>query len=176
MRLGELPTSGGLRPGPIGFWPPKPPVIWHGARPVAIRIPVIQVDTDIELGLIIDGVLQDPTGPYVVTWYRETSRVGVTGNVVLSGHVDYWNVGPAVFYHLGDLAENDRIEITGNNGEVFRYDVSWNRLYDAATAPVMKIAGKSKDEVLTLITCGGTFDPTSGEYEQRRVVRAARSK
>jgi sortase (surface protein transpeptidase) len=174
-QLGELPTTGGLRPGPIGFMPAKSAVRWYGARPVAIRIPVIQVDTDVQQAEIVDGVLQDPTGPWVVAWYEGTSRLGVAGNVVLAGHLDYWGTGPAVFYQLGTLVQDDKIEITGNNGEVFRYSVVSTTSYDNATAPIDEIVGPTTDEVATLITCGGTFDSTTEEYQQRTVVRAARS-
>jgi sortase A len=171
-QLGELPTSGGLRPGPIGLVPAKPTVVWHGARPVAIRIPIIQVDSDIELATIDNGILQDLTGPWVVARYEESARLGILGNAVFSGHLDYWGTGPAVFYQLGDLVAGNRIEITGNNGQVFRYNVAWTKLYDAAAAPIAEIVGPSKDQAITLINCGGTFNNSTQEYDQRTVVRA----
>ena len=34
------------------------------------------------------------------------------------------------------------------------------------------IVGDTGEETLTLITCGGTFDPATGEYNERWVVRA----
>lgn len=174
-RLGEVPTTGGMRPGPIGVLPPKPPVVWHGARPVAIRIPTIQVDTDIQQAEIVKGVLQDPTGPWVVAWYAQTSRLGVIGNAVMAGHLDYWGTGPAVFYRLGELGKDDVIELTGNNGEVFRYSVVWVRMYENATAPLVEIVGPTTEEVVTLITCGGTFDQAAQAYTERTIARAARA-
>ena len=32
--LGDLPTTGGMRPGPIGFVPATPRPVFHGSRPV----------------------------------------------------------------------------------------------------------------------------------------------
>jgi len=172
--LGELPTTGGMRPGPIRRLPAGAASVWQGSRPVAIRIPTIQVDTDVEMAKILNGVMQDPSGPWIVAWYRGTSRLGVPGNAVFSGHVDYAGVGPAVFARLAELQPDDGIEITGNDVRIYRYRVIWARLYDAATAPVAEIAGPTSTECATLITCGGTFNAESGQYDQRYVVRAER--
>ncbi|GIW03883.1 MAG: hypothetical protein KatS3mg059_0503 [Thermomicrobiales bacterium] len=101
-QLGEVPTTGALRPGPIGLLPPQPAQL-RGPRPVSITIQKIGVDATIETIEIVDGVMQDPTGPWVVSWYKETARLGEVGNVVMAGHLDYWDVGPAVFYNIAQL-------------------------------------------------------------------------
>jgi LPXTG-site transpeptidase (sortase) family protein len=169
--LGEMPTTGGLRPGPIGLQPaPAPPVA--GELPVSIQIPKAQVNAEVETIEIVDGVMQNPTGPWVVSWYKETAKLGEVGNTVMAGHLDYWDVGPSVFYHIGDLAKGDKISITGNDGDVFTYEVDWVKLYDATNAPIQTIVGPTKNESLTLITCGGPFDYQNGVYLQRMVVRA----
>jgi hypothetical protein len=54
--------------------------------------------------------------------------------------------------------------------------VEWTQAYAAAelTPDVIQsdIVGDTGEETLTLITCGGDFDPVTGEYLQRWVVRA----
>lgn len=174
-QLGEIPTTGALRPGPIGSAPPvvRPRRV-KGITPVAIRIQKVGIDAPIEQRGIVDGVMQDPTGPWVVAWYKEMGRLGEPNNVVLAGHLDYWDVGPAVFYNLNQLTKGDRIEVIGKDEKVYVYEVTWTRLYDTATAPVDKIVGRTKVESLTLITCGGPFDYERGEYLQRFIVRAER--
>ena len=172
-RVGEVPTTGGLRPGPIGLNPP-PVIRTRGVLPVAIRIDKAQVDAEIEQIAIVDGVMQNPTGPWVVSWYKETSRPGEDGNVVMAGHVDYWDVGAAVFWYLRDLKEGDEIVVTGENGDLYTYAVEWIKDYDAENAPIQEIVGPTEDEALTLITCGGEFDYATGEYLQRKIVRAKR--
>jgi hypothetical protein len=171
-KLGEIPTGGGIRPGPIGFEPAIPTTA--GVIPVSIEIDPIQLNAQVETIEIVDGVMQDPTGPWVVSWYKETAKLGEIGNAVMAGHLDYWDVGPAVFYHVGDLKENDPISITGNDGAVYTYEVEWVRLYDTANAPIQEIVGPTDDESLTLITCGGPFDYENGVYLQRTVVRSHR--
>ena len=55
-----------------------------------------------------------------------------------------------------------------------RYGVISRNQYGATTAPIGEIVGDTPTEVVTLITCGGTFDPRVGEYNNRIVVRAQR--
>jgi LPXTG-site transpeptidase (sortase) family protein len=172
---GEMPTSGGLRPGPIGLDPD--PYRIRGVQPVAIKIEKAQVDAQVEVQEIVDGVMLNPSGPFVVSWYRETGHLGDKDNIVMAGHLDYWDVGEAVFYHVGDLKEGDIIEITGADDVVYKYKVEWVRNYKVADLDkkeVQSIVGKTNDEQLTLITCGGPFDYNRGEYLERLVVRASR--
>jgi hypothetical protein len=169
----DLPPPGHLRVGPLGFGPA--PVLWPaGVAPVAMRIDKAGVDAQIEPLAIVDGVMQNPTGPWVVGWYPETGSPGQFANVSFSGHVDYWNVGPAVFW---DLEPGDPIVLVGEEGTEFAYAVTWSRAYPVAEVTpeaVEEIVGPTKRESITLITCIGTFDSGSGEYDQRFVVRAER--
>lgn len=172
---GEMPTTGGLRPGPLGLNPN--PYSVFGVQPIAIRIEKAQVDAQVEVQEIVDGVMLNPSGPFVVSWYRETGRLGALDNVVMAGHLDYWDVGEAVFYNLGQLQEGDVIEITGEDETVYKYEVQWVQNYKVAdldAKDVQKIVGKTDEEQLTLITCGGPFDYNRGEYLERMVVRANR--
>jgi len=171
---GEMPTSGGLRPGPIGLDPD--PYRIRGVQPVAIKIEKAQVDAQVEVQEIVDGVMLNPSGPFVVSWYRETGHLGDADNIVMAGHLDYYDVGQAVFYHLGELKEHDIIEVSGADNQIYRYEVDWVRNYavaDLDAKEVKKLVGRTSDEKLTLITCGGQFDYNRGEYLERMVVRAS---
>jgi hypothetical protein len=166
----EMPTTGGLRPGPLGLNPQ--PLTVAGFTPVSISIQKAGVDAIVETREIVDGVMQDPTGPWVVSWYKETGRLGVPDeNVVMAAHVDYWDVGPAVFYNIRVLAEGDEVDVTGDDGNVYRYAVEWQKLFDADNAPIQDIVGPTDESALTLITCGGQFDYANGHYISRTVVR-----
>lgn len=171
-KLGEMPSVGGQRPGPIGTDPEAAET--EGALPVAISIEKIAVTAQVETIEIVDGVMQDPTGPWVVSWYEETGTLGEINNIVMAGHLDYWDVGPAVFYNIKSLAKGDKIEVTGDDGQLYTYEVDWVQQYDAANAPIQDIIGPTDTEDLTLITCGGPFDYQNGVYLQRTVVRSHR--
>jgi sortase (surface protein transpeptidase) len=145
--------------------------------PVSIQIDAVGVNGPVETREIVDGELETPSGPWVVAWYRQTARPGELGNVVMGGHVDYWNIGPAVFFNLGTLEEGEEIEVTDAAGNAYDYAVEWIRAYPVAEltpGQLREIVGPTEDPSLTLITCGGAFDPGRGEYLMRMVVRAAR--
>jgi LPXTG-site transpeptidase (sortase) family protein len=171
-RTGEMPTSGGLRPGPIGLNPI--PAKEVGVAPVSIQIERAGVNAEIEALEIVDGKMLDPSGPWIVSWYKDLAKIGEFGNAVMAGHVDYWDVGPAVFYTVGQLQPGDLILVTGENQEIYTYEVEWVQNYDADNAPISEIVGDTGQESLTLITCGGPFDYETGHYLQRTVVRAHR--
>ena len=180
--LSEVPTTGARRPGPIilaatRVAAPEPePEPVEGVAPIALQVDSVGVDAPIELGAVVDGAMQDPSGPWVVSWYEPLGKVGEGGNVVMAGHVDYWNVGPAVFWDIRELPAGDVIRVVGEDGKNYEYAVQWIERYDAAglTPEVIQndIVGDTGEETLTLITCGGTFDPATGEYNERWVVRA----
>jgi LPXTG-site transpeptidase (sortase) family protein len=147
--------------------------------PVALRIDAVDIEAPIEEQEIVDGVMQNPSGPFVVSWYKETGRLGeLSNNVVLAGHLDYWDVGEAVFYNVWQLEEGDIVEVLGQNDEVFQYEVDWVRNFqvDELTPEVIQdeIVGPTPLETITLITCGGPFNYEAGEYEERIVIRGTR--
>lgn len=175
-KLGEPPTTGGVRPGPFGAAPK--PFQKVGVVPIAIKITNAEVDAPVEQQEIVDGVMQNPSGPFVVAWYRGTGRLGEDSNIVMAGHLDYWDVPQAVFFHVGDLKQDDEIDVTGEDNLVYKYKVEWVKNYSVADLDakgVQEIVGSTKTESLTLITCGGPFDYQNGQYLERMVIRAARN-
>jgi sortase (surface protein transpeptidase) len=187
--LSEVPTTGARRPGPVilaasRVAAPEPAQPAEGVAPVELQIDSVGVDAPIELGAVTDGAMQDPSGPWVVSWYDQLGKIGEGGNVVMAGHVDYYNAGPdgtpgpAVFWDVRDLPPGDIVRVVGEDGKNYEYAVQWTQAFSAAelTPDVIQqdIVGDTGDETLTLITCGGDFDPATGEYLQRWVVRATK--
>jgi sortase (surface protein transpeptidase) len=129
----------------------------------------------VTLGVNSDGVMQAPSTPTDVGWYNFSSLPDGGGNIVMSGHVDYVNYGPAIFWNLRDLKADDVVQLVLDNGSIVNYHVTAVTSYDDATAPVQQIIGATPAETITMITCSGTFDPQSREYDERLVVRAVRS-
>jgi sortase (surface protein transpeptidase) len=93
------------------------------------------------------------------------------GNFIASGHVD-WERRLAVFWQLGHLREADRVEVLAEDGQRYTYAVQWVREVSAQTSDLQTIIGPSSDRVMTLITCGGAFDPKTRDYASRVIVRA----
>lgn len=180
--LPEVPTAGGRRAGPI-----EPAALdrrsdvdqvaeRQAVAPVSIQIDAAGIDAPIERVAIIDGVMQNPSGPWVVSWYEDLAALGEGGNLVMAGHVDYWNVGPAVFWNLSQLVSGDAISVYGEDGLIVQYAVDWLRDYvvaDMTPADLEEVVGATGVESLTLITCSiGSWDPETQEYRERMVLRA----
>jgi sortase (surface protein transpeptidase) len=146
-----------------------------GAAPTLIDIPSIGAHAEVvPLGEDENGAMLAPTDPDTVGWYTLGTGIGAPGNALLDGHVD-WAGRLRAFGLLGHLTPGDTIQITDTDGNVLHYSVTWTELFDASTAPLEQIFEQTPDEVVTLITCGGRFDPVAHMYVSRWVVRAARS-
>ena len=146
-----------------------------GAPPARIVIPRVGVDAPITTkGMSADGVMEAPDGPEDVAWYGFTARPGSGSNAVFSAHVDYHGYGPAVFADLKRLEKGDLVEVHTADGAVYRYEVTLSLSYPAETAPFEDIVGPTSREVITLITCAGSFDQAARQYSHRLVVRAER--
>lgn len=171
--VGELPTSGALRPGPVGQQSPALRAV-SPTDPVHILVDKAGINADIVTMGIVNGVMENPPGPWVVAWYRQTATLGEPGNVVLSGHVDFWNVGPSVFFNLRDLVEGDIITLVGENDSTWDYAVEWSQVLgneELTSGKLQELVGATDVPSVTLITCGGEFDYANGEYLSRMVVR-----
>jgi hypothetical protein len=145
-----------------------------GQMPIALICPDAGVDAAIEVSEIVDNRMADPTGPWVVAWYPTTSGPGGEDNIVMSGHVDYWDVGPAVFWSIRDLPQGTLFTVITDRNESYVYRVEWIQEFQASgldQATMSEISGRKDSETLTLITCGGEFDQAKGEYLSRMVVR-----
>lgn len=173
---GGLPGwgSGGMdemKAGPLGLnMTPS-----TGQLPVQMLIADADVDAEVEVRTVVEGAMQDPTGPWVISWYDTSKFAGAMGNSVYSGHVDYWGVGPSVLRNVAALAEGAEINVIGQDGTTYTYGVEYiERITVAELTPddLENIVGDTDYQALTIITCGGEFNYDSGEYEQRDVVRA----
>lgn len=156
-----------------------------------LRIPAIGVDAP--LGMRVVGietsVMQNPTGPADVVWYDLSAwgalggRPGEGKNAIFSGHVDFAAYvdyadsqfrGVGVFASIDLLSPGDVIEIEVD-GETMRYAVVWRRQVPAASSEWAGIFSSDVEvDSITIYTCGGTFDFSSGSYLERTVVRAER--
>ena len=159
--------------GTASVAPPPSPV--PAPLPARLAIPRIGVDAPLTVrGIGPDGVMENPLGPQDVAWYDFTARPGEGGNAVFSGHVDYRNYGPAVFADLKDLRTGDLVEVYGVDGSALFYQVTALASYKAESAPAADILADTGRDMLTLITCAGTFRGRGQGYSDRLVVRAER--
>ena len=163
------PTPASATPSPTS----TPEGDWLDAPVARLAIPRIAVDAEVvTLGLTPQNAMDVPDGPEQVGWYDFTAKPGHAGNAVLSGHVDWRDYGPAVFWDLRNLVAGDRITVTLQDGSVLEYDVTALQSYPVADLPMAVILAPTEQPSLTLITCAGFFDAAVGEYTERLIVRA----
>ncbi|HXH21389.1 MAG TPA: class F sortase [Dehalococcoidia bacterium] len=135
-----------------------------------------------------DGVMPNPNGPDDVAFYDFKNHEGLGGvpgfgNVVLAGHVDSGRVAckngtvpppcQAVFWDIGKFRVGDEIELVVA-GRSYKYRVTSNESVHAASGDWTRIVSSTAQETITLITCGGDFNPVTREYSHRQVVTGVR--
>jgi sortase (surface protein transpeptidase) len=151
------------------------PQFENGSPPVRISIPAIGLDTDVmPVATDDDGAMSAPGNPDAVGWYSLGPGIGIGGNVVLAGHVD-WGGRLRAFGKLHSVSEGDSVTVWDANGRAERYVVQASDWVEAEGAAVDEIFGSRDVPSITLITCGGTFDPWTHQYLHRLIVRALRT-
>ena len=152
-------------------------------RPIRISISRIGIDAPVVvMGLDSHNYPQVPNSGSEVAWYTFSPPPGSGSNAVFSGHVDwyYWSLpGEGVFYHLRELHIGDEISLELDDGSQLRYMVTGNVAVAYDDPNVVKVMDPTSRDVITLITCGGTWlrdysNPTGGNYSHRVIVRAER--
>lgn len=144
------------------------------SRPIHLSIPAIGVSTSLStLGLNANRTVQVPTNVYQAGWYKYGPTPGQEGSAVILGHVDTTK-GPAVFYRLIDLKVGDRIYVTLANRKQVVFSVIGVRQYLKAKFPDQLVYGPRTYSALQLVTCGGSFDSSTGHYLSNIVVFSAR--
>lgn len=140
-------------------------------RPVAIRVPVIDVHAEIvEVGLQADGAMEVPDFG-LAGWYDLGPRPGEPGPAVVVAHVDS-RAGPDVFHRLRELHTGDRVQVRDDVGNVRHFEVTHLEQTPKDALPVERIWDDTTEPVLRLITCGGSFDRSTGHYRDNVIVYA----
>ena len=152
---------------------PPPATVAPPVVPVSLRIGDLGVEADVlQVGVAPDGSLEVPERVSDVGWFRDGARPGQPGSAVVVGHVDAAGQGPGAFFGLRDVAIGARISVLDDHGTAQEFEVVARREYRKANLPVDSLFVRDGPTVLTLITCGGAFDPTTRSYDSNIVVHA----
>ena len=143
-------------------------------RPVELRIPAIDVRVAVDVvGLDAAGQVEVPVDVARSGWYRFSAKPGSgEGSTVIVGHVDGVDQGAGAFYDLRSLNPGDTVTLTRADDRQVTYEVVARERFDKDRVPLRELFSRSGPERLTLITCGGPFDPASLEYTDNIVVTA----
>jgi hypothetical protein len=142
------------------------------STPVRVQIPAIGVDSALmQLGLRADGSLQVPPAGFPAGWYTGAPTPGQLGPAILAGHVD-WGGQPGVFYHLRDLQPDAQVTVTRQDGSAAVFRVTQVKEYPKDKFPTDVVYGDLDHPGLRLITCGGSFDRQTRNYDDNIVAFA----
>jgi len=138
-----------------------------------LLIPEIGVNAPIEsVGVLPGGNMETPTQkPWNdVGWYNVGPRPGERGSAVINGHLDRPGGNPAVFWHLRDLHNGDKVMVVDVNGKTLSFHVTRSMFYLPQDAPVQDIFGNTAGSFLNLTSCAGDWIPTEHQTALRLVI------
>jgi sortase A len=152
---------------------PKKEYQWRGGAndPRLINLPTIQTEGFIQnVGVDQNKQIAVPNNIHLAGWFVDSVQPGQTGLSIIDGHVD-GRKNDGIFKHLAGLKENDEYTIEMGDGRLKRY-----RVKTTVTVATKDAAGilfsqdpKIKSQ-LNLVTCGGSFDRQSRQYDKRIIV------
>ncbi|MEV0779389.1 class F sortase [Streptomyces sp. NPDC050433] len=149
--------------------PPLP-----GSTATRIRIPSVRVDAPLtRVALDADGLIDapPPTRPDLAGHFKGSVTPGEQGTSVVVGHVDTAE-GPAVFYDLGRIVRDSRVEVSRADGTTAVFTVYGVESFTKRNFPAKSVYRATGAPELRLITCGGAFTEKTGY--QGNVVAFAR--
>ena len=161
------PTTLAARSGRLADLPAPAP------RPVRVTVEQLGVTAEIfHIGVDEVGALNVPENVDHVGWYRGGVRPGQPGSAVLVAHVDSHSQGVGAFYGLADVALGSRVLVEDDRGGHQWWRVDARRDYRKHELPIDTLFRRGGDPVLTLVTCGGEFDPVTRSYDSNVVAYA----
>ena len=127
----------------------------------------------VEVGLESDGKLENPKKWDIGGWFHRSARPGEDGNIIINAHYDDNTGAPAAFWELKNVSTDDKVFLVDSLGKVYTYKVKDTFYVSISDPDRLRVFSDVQDKSeLTLITCGGVWDPSEGTYNKRLVVKA----
>ncbi|MET8148366.1 class F sortase [Actinoplanes sp. NPDC005259] len=159
-----IPISDGTGPAATGADPPT-----------RLLIPALDLDASVDPAGVDPATGDFAVPPSVdrVGWYRYGPGFSAdAGSIVIAGHVDSAADGQGAFFKLGSLVAGDTVTLTGAGGKARAFKVVARERYEKTAIPLRRYFARDGAIRLTLITCGGPFDPRTRHYRDNVVVTA----
>lgn len=166
--VGVVPTT--VAPG-------RPSPVADIVSPNRIEIPKIKANAPIvPVGTTPDGELDVPLNPMTVGWWHYGAKPGAAvGTAILAGHINYAGVTGAMAA-IGRLNPGDAVYVFGQQNADARHEVKFRvtgvRTYHKTRLPYKSIFDQKSIGRIAIVTCGGPFDASTGNYLDNIVVFA----
>lgn len=160
--IGEVPTDPGA----------KVPYVW----PNRVEIPAIDAKAPIvKVGTLPGRELDIPLDPRIVGWWRGGAKPGARqGTAILAGHINYSGV-TGELAKIGTLDPGDAVYVYGKragNEVALKFLITGVRTYKKTALPYQEIFDQDSVGRLAIVTCGGAFDASTGNYVDNIVAFA----
>lgn len=155
---------------------PGPDYPWQGAPddPKKISIPSLSIDHFIQkVGVDQNQQIAVPNNVHIAGWFVDSMRPGQKGLSIIDGHVDGRLQPDAVFKQLAQAQKDAEITIIFGDGSSKTFRIISVLEVPATEAPAYLFSqNPSLISQLNLITCSGTYDSESRQYDKRIIVTA----
>ena len=154
-----------------------PSAVANIVAPNRIVIPKIHANAPIvSVGTTADRELEIPLNPHIVGWWKYGAKPGATvGTAILAGHINYAGVTGSMAA-IGALNPGDQVYVFGkqnaDNRHEVRFRVTGVRTYHKTHLPFRQIFDQKSVGRIVIVTCGGPFDASTGNYLDNIVVFA----
>jgi sortase (surface protein transpeptidase) len=139
--------------------------------PAYLTIPSLGVQAKVEhVGVDKQNNMAIPNDPNNAAWFKPGTIPGNVGNAVMDGHLDWYGIPQAIFYHLDTLKPGARVYVRDDKGVDRAFVVTSQLLCIYNKCPLLDVYGKTNLTRLNLITCAGVFNRAQQNYDKRLVV------
>ena len=139
--------------------------------PIRLRIPRIDIDTNIEqTSFAPDGSMDVPQKPDEVAWFSLGPRPGEIGSAVIDGHSGWKDNQPAVFDNLSLLQKGDKIYVEDKAGATNTFIVREVSDYNSNQDTLNVFSSTDGKAHLNLITCTGVWKEATQTHSKRLIV------
>lgn len=138
--------------------------------PMYLVISKLLVNAPVEaVGVNDKGEMANPSNLQKVAWYKDGTKPGQKGSVVLAGHTGSPSeIG--VLQGVDKLNEGDSLEVRETGGKTSKYQVYKTATYAVGDVPLPEVFAKDDGAYLNLISCVGKWNSNTNSYDQRLVV------
>ncbi len=144
------------------------------AAPVAVTVPSAGIAAPvIPLGLQRNGKIEVPENIAEAGWWKRGPEPGERGAAMITAHVN-GDGRDGAFANLASVGEGDVIRVRRRDRTTVAFEVDRTERVPKGSFPTKRVYGKTRLPTLRLVTCGGTFDSTTGHYKDNVIVYATR--
>ncbi len=131
-------------------------------RPDRLIIPTLHVNAAVEpIALTSVADKETPRSWWDAAWWDRGPLPGAPGVAWMYGHLDS-TTGTALFWYLHTLVPGNRITVTYFHHKSVTFEVVYKRYYWDADVPLSYFGSRSRNHILVIMTCAGTFYPELG--------------